>query len=707
MERSMAGLSGVWRRAFVALTCCVILVPTLASAGWVYSSWRFRVPVEFNAGSVDRIRRPAEAQINFTTLIGSMGYSGRFDPASLRVVEVNDAGETVHDSVAFQFDRDSDFNDSTKASGTLVVLMSGTTPASAVRKYHVYYDLASLGFAPAVVTPQVTLTDNIFDEGQYCYKVTNTNGTMYYQKIGAAFSSWVDNNSNDWVGYNTVYNSSAAGDGRGIPNARYPDGYFHPGSTGDAASVSTITNQGPLKVTIHSILVNGKFEDQWDIYPEYARMTMIHTDSAYWVLYEGTPGGTLEPDVDFVTRPGNVVTPASQTFIQDIEPEEWIYFSDPNVNRSLFLYHEENDAIVDQYYAMTVSQPDYPLNGSMTVFGFGRQSHFAYMYANPQHFVYGLMDGTAYSTCAPLVRSSGGMLAFTVGQAEEHIVVPTTLLVPPNGATHQSRNARIKWQAYPHAVQYHVQVAHDTTFAPSVLVTDAVSVDTTYALSGLSAYVWYYWHVAAVMPTYTIPFSETWKFQTIAGLPNQVQLTAPANLGYARMDSVVCRWRKLAEAQGYAIEWTTDSLFAYPDADTSLTDTVSVLSVPLGVTYWRIRAKNDAGWGPYSQIWRFTATLTDVRTLPGVSTEYQLMQNYPNPFNPSTMIEYSIPAAGRVTLSVYNALGQSVAQLADEQQSAGWHRLSFSAASALPSGMYFYRLTAGGHSWTRTMLLLR
>jgi hypothetical protein len=685
----------------------LLAVPALASAGWVYSGWRFRVPVQFDAGSVDRIRRPAEAKMNFTTLISSMGYSGKFDPASIRVVEVDGTGGTVHDSVAFQFDKDTDYSDSTKASGTLIVLMSGTTPAATSRHYHVYYDMTNLGFSPAAVTPLVTLTDDVFDEGQYCFKVANTKGTQYYQKIGAAFSSWVDNNGNDWVSYNTVYNSSAAGDGRGIPNARYPDGYFHPGSTGDAASTSTIINQGPLKVTIHSILVNGKFEDQWDIYPEYSRMTMIHTDSAYWVLYEGTPGGTLEPDVDFVTRPGNVVTPASQTFIQDIEPEEWIYFSDPNVNRSMFLYHEENDAIVDQYYAMTVAQPDYPLNGSMTVFGFGRESHYGYLYATPNHFVYGLMDGTDYATCAPLVRSSGGMLAFAVGSPEENIVVPTTLLAPPDGATRQSRNARIKWQAYPHAVQYHVQVARDTTFGAGKIVTDAVSTDTTYALSGLAANLWYYWHVAAVMPTYTVPFSSTWSFQTVAGLPNVVALKSPVNQGYARADSAVCRWRKLSEATGYSIEWTPDSTFAYPDADTSLTDTVGVLSVPLGDTYWRVRAKNDAGWGPYSAIWKFNGQLTEVRTLPSVATDYQLMQNYPNPFNPTTVIEYAVPAAGRVTLAVYNALGQTVAVLADEQQSAGWHSVSFAAGNALPSGMYFYRLTANGHSWTKTMLLLR
>jgi hypothetical protein len=685
----------------------VILVPAVASAAWVYSGWRFRVPVEFNAGSVDRIRRPAEAQLNFSSLFGTLGSPGKFDPASLRVVEVNDAGETVADSVAFQFDPATNYNDSTNAAGTLVVLMTGTTASSTTRKYHVYFDYAGQGMTPAAVTPRVSMVDDIYDEGQYCYRVTNTMGTMYYQKIGAAYSSWVDNNGNDWVGYSDIFNSSAAGDGRGIPNCRYPEGYFHPGSNGNAASVSTITHQGPLKLTIHSILTSGRFECQWDIYPEYARMTMLYADSAYWVLYEGTPGGVLEPDVDLVTRSDGTRTFASEQWVLDIPSEEWVYFSDPNVNRSLFAYHEENDNIGDYYRAMTVTPPEFPLTGSMTVFGFGRTGTLAYMYAHPQHFVYGLIDGTQYSTCAPLVRSSGGDLAFSIGQPEEHAVTLASLLAPPNGATKQARNVRVSWSKYANAIGYRVQAAKDSLFGPFTIAVDASTTDTSYAMGGLLPSTWYFWRVAAVMPTYTIPFNQPWKFQTVVGLPNQVVKVAPANGGYAQKDSVVCRWRKLAEATGYALEWTTDSTFAYPDADTSITDTLSRLSVPPGIMYWRVRAKNDAGWGPYSEVWKFTATLTELRDRPTVASDYQLFQNFPNPFNPSTMIEYALPSSGRVSLVIYNTLGQTIEQLIDEQQNAGVHTAVFEPSSSLPSGTYFYRISVNGHSDTKAMLLLR
>jgi len=85
----------------------------------------------------------------------------------------------------------------------------------------------------------------------------------------------------------------------------------------------------------------------------------------------------------------------------------------------------------------------------------------------------------------------------------------------------------------------------------------------------------------------------------------------------------------------------------------------------------------------------------------------QLHQNYPNPFNPSTVVEYQLPAAMEVTVTVYNALGQQVRVLAENQlQQAGRHTLTFDA-SALPSGIYLYSLRAGELSFTRKMTLMK
>ena len=104
-------------------------------------------------------------------------------------------------------------------------------------------------------------------------------------------------------------------------------------------------------------------------------------------------------------------------------------------------------------------------------------------------------------------------------------------------------------------------------------------------------------------------------------------------------------------------------------------------------------------------------SITSVTTLVGGAsalqpTQYSLEQNYPNPFNPSTMIRYTLPVSGRVAVRVYNILGQVVATLVDGTQNAGTYDVSFSA-SALSSGVYFYRIESGSFEAVKKMMLLK
>jgi hypothetical protein len=89
-----------------------------------------------------------------------------------------------------------------------------------------------------------------------------------------------------------------------------------------------------------------------------------------------------------------------------------------------------------------------------------------------------------------------------------------------------------------------------------------------------------------------------------------------------------------------------------------------------------------------------------------VPTEYALGQNYPNPFNPATEISFSLPSAERVTIVLYNVLGNDVAVVVDGQFDAGAHKVTFNAAD-LPTGVYMYRMTAGDFHASRKMMLVR
>jgi photosystem II stability/assembly factor-like uncharacterized protein len=99
----------------------------------------------------------------------------------------------------------------------------------------------------------------------------------------------------------------------------------------------------------------------------------------------------------------------------------------------------------------------------------------------------------------------------------------------------------------------------------------------------------------------------------------------------------------------------------------------------------------------------FTGIESEIAILPDRIT---LHQNYPNPFNASTTISFELAEPQVVNLSVYNLLGQKVEVLLDGKLNAGTHEVRFDAGS-YPSGLYFYRLKAGEHSATRTMVLLK
>ena len=85
---------------------------------------------------------------------------------------------------------------------------------------------------------------------------------------------------------------------------------------------------------------------------------------------------------------------------------------------------------------------------------------------------------------------------------------------------------------------------------------------------------------------------------------------------------------------------------------------------------------------------------------------FYLGQNYPNPFNPSTVIKYSVPADGNVSLKVYDILGNEVSTLVDEFKQAGTFDVSFDGAN-LSSGVYYYRLTAGEMTTTKKLMITK
>jgi hypothetical protein len=118
----------------------------------------------------------------------------------------------------------------------------------------------------------------------------------------------------------------------------------------------------------------------------------------------------------------------------------------------------------------------------------------------------------------------------------------------------------------------------------------------------------------------------------------------------------------------------------------------SLVTSLLGQTVFGVSRSNGisvmTGYAAYSK-GVLSGNIRKNETLP---LEYTLSQNFPNPFNPSTTIRYGLPALSRVSITIYNILGQRIAEIFNGEQTAGTYEILWNNGTA--SGLYFYRITA-------------
>jgi hypothetical protein len=219
--------------------------------------------------------------------------------------------------------------------------------------------------------------------------------------------------------------------------------------------------------------------------------------------------------------------------------------------------------------------------------------------------------------------------------------------------------------------------------------------------------------IVLVCDTASAQWAQT---RTVVQLPDSVALVEPANNVTLLTSMVRFVWQSSqAEVVRYWFELATDSSFVSSVADTAVIDTTKDWIQLSNVSYWwRVKAGNLAGWGPFSEIWTFRISACGVDDLSSIPKEFSLVQSFPNPFNLSTTIRYELLNASNVTLILYNMLGQEVATLVDEAQGPDYKSVQFDG-SRLASGVYFYRLQAGDPSTssgqvfvaTKRLLLLK
>ena len=123
--------------------------------------------------------------------------------------------------------------------------------------------------------------------------------------------------------------------------------------------------------------------------------------------------------------------------------------------------------------------------------------------------------------------------------------------------------------------------------------------------------------------------------------------------------------------------------------------------------YWCVGAANEFETINWSATDSFCVSHeTALHNSNAHAVAFHLHQNYPNPFNAATMIAYDLPSTEHVRLRVFDLMGQELRCLVNEEQKSGQHRISFTALG-MPTGIYLYRLEAGGFSEVKKFLYVK
>jgi len=329
------------------------------------------------AGRWQRCDAPIEIDLNFTEVYAQAGLDAALDPRSVEVVEVDLAGRCVGDALPGQFDPAEDFDAHSNAVGKLTFLAGGTTAEGQARNFQVYFGPnAEVGEGRKLLVRAGD--DGLEYEGQSSIKIETPAATYYYHKAGAGFAGIIDTDGLDWIGYRP--GGRSAGEFRGIPNLVHPEGYFHPGGT---ECRSELVANGPVRAAIRSETQDRRWAVRWDVFPAFARLTVLKAPRPYWFLYEGTPGGKLDEERDSWTLSNGQSAPAAVRWETRLATPRWVYFTDGATGRIIYFAHHADDGDVDSYW---------PMEQNMTVFGFGRRKLASSLTKAPARFTVGLAE---------------------------------------------------------------------------------------------------------------------------------------------------------------------------------------------------------------------------------------------------------------------------------------------------------------------------
>ncbi len=296
------------------------------------------------------------------------------------------------------------------------------------------------------------------------------------------------------------------------------------------------------------------------------------------------------------------------------------------------------------------------------------------------------------------------VFSFTTGGLGPDI---PTLALPANNSEGLDTKIKLTWNSATRASFYHLQVSEFEDFQPSIVNLDNLT-ETTYTVPNLENSKSYFWRVAAINDTGKSSWSDTWTFKTLAMAPSDMSiLLTPPNDTKDAPVTLNFTWSKVPRADAYEFQIANDNQFDLPTiifSDTNLSANSKYLTdLPFNTEmFWRVRGKNEAGKGPWSDPWKFKSLINSV-------TDNLLAQVYqinitPNPANDLAKISFNLPKDEIVSAKIYSIIGNELVNYVPKSLIIGANSLDVDV-KALYSGIYLIKVSIGNFSQTQQLII--
>jgi len=272
---------------------------------------------------------------------------------------------------------------------------------------------------------------------------------------------------------------------------------------------------------------------------------------------------------------------------------------------------------------------------------------------------------------------------------------PPILYEPVNNKKVLPQNSlALRWTGQGSYDLFQIQVFAGTTYDS---VIDTTTNSSFFMMENLINNTIYFWRARSILGSELSDWSSIWSFEATDAFvtmytPNGGELWPMGSEKVIRWETNITDSVRLDLLYGQQVVRTiVDTTYPNPSAyrwliPTDLTVDTSYKIIITSITDPSIIDTSDASFSITPPV---DVEITNLE----VPDEYKLFQNYPNPFNPSTTIRYSIPTQSNVRLSVYNSIGENIADLINANQSGGSYEINWDAGN-FASGIYFYSVEA-------------